>query len=482
MKKEIIKFQYGNKFIYQEVEELENGNKKVISRTIKGKITNKYDNVKPIYCLFPKEELNLREFFELIVGDRFEQKDFVIEVYNGYEQIKHCSSLEELMRYSKWADHFVPNTFYKWQSRSIENLRCIQWMLFDFELRKSNGQAFTPVEIWEIFRSEIGFMPTFIKESKTPGSYHVALKHTSINGKLESTYLFKRIQKKIADIIGTDDGAIGANHNYSIPKNGKRVFYFGDNTIDFNDLKNWWIGLLKESNKSSKTPRRTGGKVTSITEHLIWNHAAVQALQNQEFEGSRNEAGFTLALLHYALGIDQKETAEYLLEKWFPLVSQEGQKYHLSALKASIRSAYSKKYRGPSKEKIEALTGIEFNIRVFRGQYKRQLRHNKNENQQAIINYLREHKGKVTMVQTDLIKDICKTQKSPLGKKFSIDSIKRNLRGLKKLGFIDWQTKGSGGNTKDKAVEFVLKDGIQSNDGYIIEEDHNVYVYGEKVN
>ena len=479
MEKEIIKFQYGDKIIFQEIEKLENGNKKITSRTVKGKITDRYDHIKPKYCLFPKEELNLKQFFKLIVGDRFEKKDYVIEVYKGYKQIRHCSSLEELMKYSKWAEHFVPNTFYKWQSRNVENLRCIQWMWFDFELRKSNGQAFNPAEIWEIFRSETGFTPTLVKESQTPGNWHVGLKHTSLNGKLESAYLFKRIQKKIAEIIGTDLGAIGAAHNYSIPKNGKRIFYFGDNTIDFNDLKNWWIGLLKESNKDSKKTHRTGDKVTSITEYLVWNHPAVLALQNQEFEGSRNEAGFTLALLYYAMGVDQKETEEYLLEKWFPMVSQEGKTYHLSALRASIRSAYSKKYRGPSKEHVEALTGIDFNLRVFKGQYKREIRHNQNENQQAIIEYLRERGGKVEMKRKDLVQSICDTQVSPLGKKFAYDSINRNLDVLKKANTVNWEKNGHGRNAG--SVIFTLNDGVKGAE-VVIEEDYNVYVYGKIVN
>lgn len=445
----------------------------------------KYDNIKLKYVLFPKKELTLKEFFEIIIGDRFEKKDFLMEIYHDYNQVKHCKDMKEVMYYSKWASHFVPNTFYKWCDRSLENLRCSQWMFFDFELKKSNGKAFIPAEVYQIFVDVVGFEPTIIKQSKSYGNYHVGLKHTPINGSTESSYLFQRIQKMIGERVGTDLGALGANHNFSIPNNGERIFYFGDNTIDFNVMKDWWYTEITKENK--KKTYSNSERVTSITEHLVWKHEAIKALQECDVDGSRNEAGFTLALLYYALGKDQGECEEFLYEQWFPIVPQRGKPYHFTALKASIKSAYSGKYKGPSKEKIEGLTGIEFNIRIARSQYKKEKLHNKNENRQAIINYFREKGGVITgMTQKALIEDICKTQISPMGKKFSDDSIKRNLRKLRDEDTISWESTGSGGNTKDKTTVFTLKEGIQESSETIvetiIEEDNNVYLYGKIVN
>jgi hypothetical protein len=475
--KEVKKIQYGDRLLFQEVEHLPNGNKLVKSRSVKGKITNKYDHVKPKYC-FSMKEIELKEFFKITIGDRFEKQDFMMEIYNDYEQMRHCKSVPELMRYSEWASHFIPNTFYKWHDRSLENLRVIQWMYFDFELRKSNGQAFTPLEIWEIFREEIGFVPTIIKQSKTPGSYHVGLKHTTMNGSTESSYLFKRIQNKIATIIGTDEGAIGANHAFSLPKDGRKIFYFGDNTLDLNDLKSWWVNTLKTENRS-KIPA-SSGSVTSLTEYLVWNNAAIQCLKNNEYDGSRNEAGFTLALLYMALGKSQEEAESFLLNEWYHSVPHRGAPYYPSALKASIKSAYSGKYMGPSKEKIEGLTGEEFNIRIYKGQYKREKLHNKNENQQAIINYFRERGGVIEMKRKELVTDICNTQESPLGKMFSYDSLNRHLDKLKKMGVIDWAKSGHGRNAG--AISFTLSDGIQVDGKPIIEKDDNIYVFGKVVN
>ncbi len=440
-----------------------------------------YDNIKLFYTLFPKKELDLREFFEIIVGDRFEQKhkEYIMEVYRDYHQVRHCKSIDELMYYSTWAHHFVPNSFYKWNDRSLENLRCSQWMVFDFERKRSNGKAFLPAEVFEIFRQTVGFEPTIIKQTKSYGHYHVFLKHTTINGSTESSYLFKRIQKKIAEKIGCDMGALGPNHNFSIPKGEQKIFYFGDNTIDFNVLKKWWYNEVSKENARKAYEMNDSEKVTSITEIMVWKHPAILALQNHEYDGSRNEAGFTLALLYYALNKDLGECESYLYNEWFPRVPQRGDVYHVSALKASIKSAYSGKYAGPSKEKIEGLTDIAFDIRIRKSTYKKEKLHNKNENRQAIINYFRQCGGSVVMKRKDLVEDICRTQESPMDKPFSADSINRNLGKLKKEGVITWEKSGHGRNAG--SIEFVLKDGIQETNKTIIEVDKNIYVFGKVV-
>lgn len=439
----------------------------------------RYDNIKLKYVLFPKKELTLQEFFEIIIGDRFEKKDYIMEIYRDYHQVKHCKDMKEVMYYAKWASHFVPNTFYKWCDRSLENLRCSQWMFFDFELKKSNGKAFIPAEVYQIFVDVVGFEPTVIKQSKSYGHYHVGLKHTSINGSTDSSYLFQRIQKMIAERVGTDLGALGANHNFSIPNQGQRIFYFGDNTIDFNVMKDWWYAEISKENKNKKYS--SNGKVTSLTEHMVWNHDAIKSLTECEFDGSRNQAGYTLALLYYALGKSKEECERFLIDEWFPIVPQRGKKYRLSELKASIRSAYSGKRRGPSKERIEALTGIEFNIRVIRSQYKKEIKHNKNENAQAIINYFRERGGKIEgMKKAELIEDICKTQESPMGKPFAKSSIERHLDNLKKEETLSWEKNGHGRNAG--SIIFTLNDGIQEAPQTIIEEDNDVYLFGKVVN
>ena len=120
-KKEFNTFKYGNKTIMQEIETLPNGNRKITSRTINGILTDKYDDIRLKYIFGAQKLLTIREFFELIVGDRFEKKDYVLEIYRDFEKVRHCKTIDELMYYHKWASHFIPNTFYKWNDRTLEN-------------------------------------------------------------------------------------------------------------------------------------------------------------------------------------------------------------------------------------------------------------------------------------------------------------------------------------------------------------------------
>jgi hypothetical protein len=70
---------------------------------------------------------------------------------------------------------------------------------------------------------------------------------------------------------------------------------------------------------------------------MAWKHKAVLALMNNEFDGSRNEAGYTLALLFYAMGKDIGECEEFFYGEWFPNVYKGGKPYRLTELKLSNR-------------------------------------------------------------------------------------------------------------------------------------------------
>lgn len=449
-----------------------------VSRILNGVLTNDYDNIKLRYKLCADALMNQEEFFQIIVDDRFEHKDRIIKVYRDFSHFKMCTSMSDIKKYMHWASHFVPNTFYKWNDRSKENLRCLRWMVFDFELRKSSGKKFTPIEVYEIFLQNIGIAPTFVVDSRTSGNYHVYIEHSSLNGSLASVHLWERVQKKIQQTIGTDEGANGANHNFAIPKN--KIYFFGRNTVDFNILKEWYLEKVAEERTGLKFDSK-GSKIASLTEKYVWSSEAVKKLLEADFDGSRNEAGFTIALLYFAMGRSKQEAESFLYGEWYPRVSKFSNKpYREAELKASIKSAYSCKYAGPSREYIEGLTGCDFPYKIYKSASKRSEKHNKNENIQAIINFFREHDGKWVGTQKDLIQSICDTQESPLGKKFAFKSIERNLHKLKG-DVIHWESKGSGGNKKGKTTEYILHDGVQSISKTTIEYNNDLIINGKVI-
>ena len=72
--------------------------------------------------------------------------------------------------------------------------------------------------------------------------------------------------------------------------------------------------------------RKQYTNVLSFIEHQVMNHKSIKTLLNAEFDGSRNHAGFTIALLYYALGKSREETLEFLNGEWFRKVNENASK------------------------------------------------------------------------------------------------------------------------------------------------------------
>jgi hypothetical protein len=247
--------------------------------------------------VYPLVEWWLAESFDKRKKDRY------VMIYSSMMQHKACSSKKSILyyKYKDWADHFVPNGFWKYSDRTNENLRHIRWMVFDFELRRSNGKKFYPNEVYEIF-TQNGFEPSFVVQSKTPGNYHVYLAHTEITGHTASIYLHNRIQKYISSSICEDirgvGAAIGPAHSFRLPKHDK-IWFFDLNILDIDDLKERWIHQVEKEIEKTKKHQ----KILSFKEEQVWRHEAIQKLLNAEFNGSRNHASFTIALLYIKSGL-----------------------------------------------------------------------------------------------------------------------------------------------------------------------------------
>jgi len=417
---------YGKYAVIRESIQKEDGTVVIKSKGYKGTITDRYDNIK---TRFLGKKIETDEFLRTIVLDGFEKKDRYMMVYRDYEEFRACTSERTLLYYKEWASHFVPNGFYKWNDRSNENLRHLRWLVFDFELLKSNGERFTPHEVFNIFY-ESGLQPTFISRSKTNGCYHVYVAHGEMTGHTRSIYLHNKIQKYYVSKIGCDEGAIGASQGFRIPK---YVYFYGLHIHDVDELKK---EVATEVNRKAQEDTRQG-QVLSFKEAQIWNDEAIKALMECEFVGSRNHAAFTIALLYYALGKPKEECAEFLWEWYQTARTLRPQPFYPSEIRKTLKSAFSGKYRGPKREYIEAITGIDFPYNIY-GSRKRKVdprtgeyRKLKNENTQAIVEFLRGHGGQVTMFQKDIIAEL-------KSKGFSERSLKRHFKQLKDKGIITY--------------------------------------------
>ncbi|TVY06921.1 hypothetical protein [Paenibacillus cremeus] len=395
-------------------------------RVFKGQLTDKYDDIR---CKRVGEIISTKQFLKTIVRDGFSKKDRYFMIYANMRHVKSCSSETTLMKYVDWAAHFIPNGFFKWQDQNKENLRHLRWMVFDFELRRSDGRAFLPQEVYQIFTNE-GLEPSMVAPSRTVGNYHVYVAHTEMTGHTKSIYLYEKIQRYYAEKIGTDLGALGAHHPFYLCK---KAWSFGLTIHNMDELKERWIKDLRDNS----VKEREDSKYVNFKAEQIWKHDAIVALMGCNFNGRRNEAALTLALLFYAMGKTKDEASAFLMGEWYDQARKLGIKpFYPSEVLKAIRQAYSEKFYGPKREYIEALTGIEFPLNIYgyaRRVDKRKGKYRKNKNQtiNAILEFIRSHGGEVQIFQKDLIAQL-------VGEGFAERSLKRHLLQLKKNGIITY--------------------------------------------
>ncbi|ETT31322.1 hypothetical protein [Paenibacillus sp. FSL R5-808] len=404
---------------------------------LRGRVTDKYDG---LGCKRFGEIIETGKFIELVTKDGLPKDDRFMMIYPDMKQMKACTTNKALQYYKDFAAHFIPNGFYRWNDRGNENLRHVRWMTFDFELLKSNGKSFAPMEVFEIF-SRGGYEPAFIAPSRSGSLWHVYIAISEMTGHTESIYLYQRIQRYLAEKFDCDLDAVGPAHSFAIPP---KAWFFGLVVHNVDDMKNEWLAHLRKKNQEEKDRR----KMISFKEEQVWKHEAIQALMNCDFNGSRMHACFTLALLFYALGKSKEEAYAFLDGEWYPEARKKGVKpFYPSEVRKGIKSAYSGKYRGPKREYIEALTGIEFNLNIYGSRVRKvdprtgDYRKTKNENVAAIIDFIRENGGAVEMFQKDIIAQLQK-------KGFAERSLKRHFKALQVDGIIIANEARGGKNAK----------------------------------
>lgn len=429
-----MKVTYSNGYTHV-TEEIKPGHFK--SWQLKGRVTDKHDGIR---CKRFAPVVETSKFIELITQDGLQKDDRFMMIYRDMKQMKACTTNTALQYFKDWASHFVANGFYKWNDRGNENLRHIRWMTFDFELLRSDGTPFSPNEVFQIFANG-GYEPAFIAPSRSGRLWHVYIAISEMTGHTESIFLYQRIQRYLAEKFDCDLDAVGPAHSFAIPP---KAWFYGLVVHDVDKMKEEWLGYLNKKNQEEKERR----KLVSFKTEQVWKHEAIQALMKCEFDGSRMHACFTLALLFFALGESKEAAEDFLYGTWYPDARKLGVKpFYPSEVKKGIKSAYSGKYRGPKREYIEALTNIEFTLNIYGSRVRKEdprtgeYRKTKSENVLAIIDFIRDHGGSVTMFQKDIIAQL-------QAKGFASRSLERHFKALRDAGIINSEEARGGKNAK----------------------------------
>ncbi|KAB2458506.1 hypothetical protein F8161_18915 [Bacillus cereus] len=155
--------------------------------------------------------------------------------------------------------------------------------------------------------------------------------------------------------------------------------------------------------------------------------------------------------------------------EWFEKVNNDNfdDRFELKEVKSTVKSAYSGKYLGPSKEWIYNVTGLEFpwNINYVRTKYKKA-----DEVRIAIINYLRERDGHVVAKQEEVAEEI----------EMPIRSFKKELKWLKDNGVIDYEAP-RGRYSAGTTFKLLENDVFNKNKDVIIEIDFGYRELDEEI-
>lgn len=391
---------------------------------------------------------NSEHFFEDIYRTYLDEKNrraFLVSE-DFHKQFK-CENAGILAYKSPRFTYFTPSIFWHHRLRTKEQLFWITAITLDFDLQKDGTyRKYEPYELAQVIHNEFGYWVNYIWETKTPGNYQAMFLIKPMTGTPRSIMKFEAITKRMAIVLGADITAVDANNLYRIPK--KDIWKFSDEIRDIDDFSD----ILDDEEIMKELEKKREENLIHFTEKQILNHEAIKMLLNAEFDQYRNHAAFTIALLYYALGKDKEEAEEFLKGEWFEKVndgriySARG-KFRKKEVDAIIKSAYSNRYHGPSKEWIYLLTGIEFNYNLYKSTYikKENGYMSGNETRRKIIEWVKNNEG-LHIKQSDLAKK--------LGVK--LRSLKRQIGELKEEHVIDFKTE-RGRYSRGTAFEYVYE-------------------------
>lgn len=349
----------------------------------------------------------------------------------SYKQFK-CENIEKVLEKKKNFTYFTPAVYWHHLRHTKEELIWLTCIILDFDFAKDGtGRTYTNDELAGILINEFDVVPNFIWDTKTPGNKQVAFLINPMPGTMNSIYLWESIVRRMAILTGSDFSSTDAVHQFRIPK--KKLIQYSDEVYDIEDFA--FVLEDKEITERLEKERKKYSKVLSFTEHQIMNHKSIKILLDAEFDGSRNHAGFTIALLYYALGKTKDEVLEFLNGEWFRKVNENASKRYLRReVKDSVKSAYSGKYAGPSKEWIYALTGEEFPYNLWKSSYVKkdesERKYKKGEKvRQLIIDWIRENSGE-TIPQEKLAENLGVSHRT----------LKLQLKNLKEENVINFVT------------------------------------------
>ncbi|QDZ76700.1 hypothetical protein D0437_28125 [Bacillus cereus] len=305
---------------------------------------------------------------------------------NDCKAFKAVRTYKTLFAMVQDTTYYTPNTFYRNDKRDKASLRWLNTMVIDIDVKGSNeeNKGLTVPDV--LNRIEEAGLPLPSLIVKTPsGGFHVYFYFSvAKRAYVKTIEFYERIQSEIAEQIGGDSIAIGAERYFRVVT-AENTVYESNSRVAFQDLVDWMI-LQQED--------RVSHRKVSVGQCNLLSHPAVRKLLQGVEKGKRDNTCYTLALAFKASGYTREE-AEKHLQEWNTRLEQPLATF---TIKQKVRSAFQGTKNGPAARYIRELSGMPFSYRPFVGKKDREDRQysHMEEWEADILAYLEKHKGEVS--------------------------------------------------------------------------------------
>lgn len=269
-------------------------------------------------------------------------------VSDDMRHLKAVRTYKTLFLMQNQYTYFTPNTFFRNDIRRKDTLRWLNAFVVDVDVKNGVNESLTVVDLLDRIQSAGLPQPTQIIQTPS-GGYHVYFYFAmSKRATMPVIDLYEDIQRVIAQEIGGDTQAVGAERWFRMPTE-ENIRIFTNERTYFEDFYDWFC-INREQMDQDKNQKH-------IQTYDLLQHPAVISLLEGVEVGKRDNTCYTLALLFKSIGWT-KSQAEAKLQEW-NIKLDTPMKY--SDVMNKVRSAFgSRSKQGASAAWISYLSGIKF--------------------------------------------------------------------------------------------------------------------------
>ncbi len=285
--------------------------------------------------------------------------------------------------------------------RTAKNLRWINALVLDFDTE--NGKEIDKHEL-ALKIADAGLPPASAFIRTPSGGIHVWWWLKPVRATPKAVRLFTALQTSMAQELGADMGATGAERFWRLPT-AKNVIYSGRKKYKLSVFRRW----RDEFRPEDMPGQRQTGHVYAFTRGLLV-HPGVKKIMEGVGMGQRNEACFSIVVAHLISGYSVPET-EQILKSWNqknspPMRDREVLKCVKSAAKG-LKKDYTHYYNA-MRFKIKNITGITVKYRPLTAPKSREERKRSHikEWKQDLIAHLQECHGRKLTTLRRLAKEL----------------------------------------------------------------------------